>query len=1015
MAIELINISTSSEWGNEAPKINENNQKLVSEIIKSQNSEGSIKWYSNSTELDTERPNPNNGETAWVGAMYPGTVWAVREGKWTDTKIAPDVNSVDLVGYAKSGGSPKSIKQLEYESNTITRPVNINSTAVDTLSNTADTVIFEPYKVTFKSSGFYFYVSGKMYLLSGADDYIINISKAQTRSYVFIDPASLTSQTLSWVDKPDLFEIYTETNPNIENHFINKVLLFSTYEGNPVPSGLLGSTISKILARDNHKIHVSFIDSAERGDVVKLDNKKGILIFPKNFIVHDNESTLFTSGLNTPQEVPTRCTNYLTGAFENSSIGYLFLNKETLEIKNFWWDQLNIIPSQIWKMIGSVKRSISDKDKIGEVSHISGLFEWESLGGSFADKAQSNSGIADSLSSTNNNIVILNGGITFKKEGFSLYLHGKRYTIAGNEDLTITVNTSTTRINLYIDTRLLSVSNTTNWNNTENLFFTTTLDNDPALSDNYLLLSFYQGVPMPVGLLSEIATRPFTSGRFAFRHCFYGRSTSNEKIKIIPSEKKMVIPSSIAICDEFAPEIFYTPIGYHEVSLIPEDWNGTPQSTSSGLLVYNREKGIFKNIWWSRAFAFPKSEKWYVIGSIKRDTATTSTSGNIIFQSTLEADYIGSNDSDVILRNQDIDTIIDAAINRKYVDGKGNTDRFSFIHISDVHADVDRYNNALQYLNYKENIASMFVTGDIQSTNFTDPVEWFIQSVNDNSKPITLTIGNHDTGNSKTISVCGTNQQAYTKYIQPIETKSGLITNAKNYWYKDFAAYKIRIISIYEYDDPNDIDQNDASQYRIYRGARVLSQQQIDWLLNTLDNTPKDYAVIMLTHQNPSTSETLLSKNSDWTSQTGNLNPFNLTNGVVLNEIIDAWMLGTAINKTYNFTGDASYLPPIVANRDFSTRGKGEFVAFFFGHHHSDSIGSFTNYPKQNYVCITCGTADYLQTKYDDLPRTIGQRSEDAFNVVSVDRSLGKLFVVRVGSNMNSSFKERKYKVINYK
>ncbi len=73
----------------------------------------SIKWYPTSTELDLKRPNPTDGETAWVGTPYPGTVWSSDNGVWSDTGEIPDVGSIDLVEYAKSGGSIKTVQNLD--------------------------------------------------------------------------------------------------------------------------------------------------------------------------------------------------------------------------------------------------------------------------------------------------------------------------------------------------------------------------------------------------------------------------------------------------------------------------------------------------------------------------------------------------------------------------------------------------------------------------------------------------------------------------------------------------------------------------------------------------------------------------------------------------------------------------------------------------------------------------------------------------------------------------------------
>lgn len=78
-----------------------------------ENRTGIIPHFNTESELNASRPNPSNGEQAWVGTPYPGTVWNVVDSVWTDTTVVPDVNTVDLNGYLLSGGTTKTGAQLD--------------------------------------------------------------------------------------------------------------------------------------------------------------------------------------------------------------------------------------------------------------------------------------------------------------------------------------------------------------------------------------------------------------------------------------------------------------------------------------------------------------------------------------------------------------------------------------------------------------------------------------------------------------------------------------------------------------------------------------------------------------------------------------------------------------------------------------------------------------------------------------------------------------------------------------
>ena len=93
-------INTDSNWGTEAPKMNQNFQNISTDILKLKNSTTRFKGYHTSEEgLKSKYPAPQSGDYAWVGTPYPGKVYDVANGQWHNTNQDPPAESVDLVNY----------------------------------------------------------------------------------------------------------------------------------------------------------------------------------------------------------------------------------------------------------------------------------------------------------------------------------------------------------------------------------------------------------------------------------------------------------------------------------------------------------------------------------------------------------------------------------------------------------------------------------------------------------------------------------------------------------------------------------------------------------------------------------------------------------------------------------------------------------------------------------------------------------------------------------------------------
>lgn len=97
---ELSKIQTNTTWSDAANVINNNNDKINAELTSLKSSTTNFKGYfTDVSSLQSAYPNPKDGQTAWVGSPYPGTVYKANSGSWTNTSEMPSVPEVELNDY----------------------------------------------------------------------------------------------------------------------------------------------------------------------------------------------------------------------------------------------------------------------------------------------------------------------------------------------------------------------------------------------------------------------------------------------------------------------------------------------------------------------------------------------------------------------------------------------------------------------------------------------------------------------------------------------------------------------------------------------------------------------------------------------------------------------------------------------------------------------------------------------------------------------------------------------------
>lgn len=345
--------------------------------------------------------------------------------------------------------------------------------------------------------------------------------------------------------------------------------------------------------------------------------------------------------------------------------------------------------------------------------------------------------------------------------------------------------------------------------------------------------------------------------------------------------------------------------------------------------------------------------------------------------------------SGILYRNKDATDGVYAAC--RYHQPSLSSKQFCVLIAGDVHGDSTRTKSMVDYLNGIDAFDAGIMLGDMSGNEYSDSIAFYLTALADVEKPFLTVLGNHDVVGATSDS------DLYTKFgscFQYAQLASGEAVSGKCYYYKDFATYKIRVIVLMQYD-------------LTYTGNLCFGQDQIDWLITTLNSTPSDYGVIIAEHTNPSRYMTY-NMDEKYTSSTwyqSNYAPTDMS-GDPVPDIVNAWINGTTLTQTYSYTYDN---PPtaLSVSADFTSRGAGEFITYLGGHWHMDVLGTPTAYTNQpDYHTPAAGLSAATQ---GDIPRKAGTRSEDSLSAIAVDRDKKTVKMFHVGAHFTKDAVDRLY------
>lgn len=297
-------------------------------------------------------------------------------------------------------------------------------------------------------------------------------------------------------------------------------------------------------------------------------------------------------------------------------------------------------------------------------------------------------------------------------------------------------------------------------------------------------------------------------------------------------------------------------------------------------------------------------------------------------------------------------------------DAKDKPYIITFAHFSDVHGASTSVQRVLELANSVSDIDDIICTGDIVKDHFSDGLGFwnFIEG----SEKILTVIGNHDVViDSSDWNNLISQAQRYETFIAPYASNWGAVTTEnKSYYYKDYADGKLRLIVL-----DCMLKNTDATE-------------QNTWLANVLSSAKSSgYSVVIAEHYPVSNARKI-----DCT----------FTNGI--RDI-----------QSYNVL-DTSYQQTVQA---FIDNG-GDFVCYLAGHVHNDEILYNADYPKQIFVMVD--TADYgiNAEYYSDTARQYGEKSQDLFNLVSIDTYAKLIKIIRIGADKDCLMRSKKILTLNY-
>lgn len=355
---------------------------------------------------------------------------------------------------------------------------------------------------------------------------------------------------------------------------------------------------------------------------------------------------------------------------------------------------------------------------------------------------------------------------------------------------------------------------------------------------------------------------------------------------------------------------------------------------------------------------------------------------------------------------------VGGAIPSYYIDKLNNvaasipTGRFNIGFITDIHFQDYNYspNGLSHYTNIaaisrRMNIAAIVAGGDnINGDNAKQSKLWQTQKVMatlkyraDHQTDVFALFGNHDSGIGQTAGT-GVEDLTVSNNLEEAEIKSlyGVLKNdygevrdgSSLYGFKDYEAFKIRVIFLNAFDLPFVLKDDGSYQYNFLKTSG-FQNQQLNWLANTAFKLPDNNWQVMIFSHAP---------------LSGSFGNDRIGNGITqYNTDALVGLINALQNASSYVLNDSARQLPINLSADFSAQGVVKVIAFVSGHVHED--GQMV-YRGINCIESTCSWATPL-----NADRVANSYTEDAWDLFSVDTNNRHIYIRRFGYGSDREYK----------
>lgn len=279
----------------------------------------------------------------------------------------------------------------------------------------------------------------------------------------------------------------------------------------------------------------------------------------------------------------------------------------------------------------------------------------------------------------------------------------------------------------------------------------------------------------------------------------------------------------------------------------------------------------------------------------------------------------------------------------------------NILHFSDIHGDGTNLARIVSFYSTNASLDAALFTGDMVNKNWASGIDFWTASGANN---IMVVIGNHDTYSGSNW-YAKTAAESYARYISPFVSNWG-VTNQSDvcYYYKDWSSKNVRLIVL-------DVMHWDSSQKTWFESALAGAKTA-------------GYHVVCSGHCAPAISD----------------------NGI---KTCPFDTIGANRNKWENESYGKMNAEAPAAVQDFIDGG-GRFVCWLCGHTHADMFRHLSSYTSQLYVAVANASmnANVGSGAGCQLKREVGEKSQDLFNIVSVNPVRETLTIIRVGADRDT-------------